>query len=371
MNARRLVFPAVLALSASAALVWSIDSIAASTPAPRATEPLFPPARSPSFTGLDGPWLGAVGLVEPAGEERQVGVHRSGVVTEVRVVEGQSVSAGDVLFVLDPRAREAEVALARAALQAAEAREAELAARVGPLAALVSASEARVRSARATLELAQSEDRRAVALADARALSTEEKERRSRAVEIAAANLAELEARTAEARSELALVTDGSPPGARLAAARAEVAQARAALAAAEVELELLTVRAPSDGDVLAVDLRTGEYASAGGSGSAPVVLGSKRLEVRAEFAEEDAPRFSAGARAFVSLRGAPERRAELTYLRTVPRLQPKRTLSGGASERVDTRVMEVLYALDASALPVAPGQRVDVYVAESAPAGP
>jgi hypothetical protein len=54
----------------------------------------------------------------------------------------------------------------------------------------------------------------------------------------------------------------------------------------------------------------------------------------------------------------------------------PKRSLSGASREQVDTRVLQVLYALDPKDLPVQVGQLVDVSIealatADAKPAAP
>jgi hypothetical protein len=46
-----------------------------------------------------------------------------------------------------------------------------------------------------------------------------------------------------------------------------------------------------------------------------------------------------------------------------VPLVQPKRTLTGEAAERIDTRVVQVIYELGKGTHAVQPGQVVDVYI--------
>jgi len=41
----------------------------------------------------------------------------------------------------------------------------------------------------------------------------------------------------------------------------------------------------------------------------------------------------------------------------------PKRSLTGDSTERVDTRVMQVLYSFHRSDLHIFPGQLMDVYI--------
>jgi len=47
----------------------------------------------------------------------------------------------------------------------------------------------------------------------------------------------------------------------------------------------------------------------------------------------------------------------------------PKRSLTGDSTERVDTRVLQVLYRFDRGDLPVYVGQQMDVFV-EAPPIG-
>jgi hypothetical protein len=50
----------------------------------------------------------------------------------------------------------------------------------------------------------------------------------------------------------------------------------------------------------------------------------------------------------------------------------PKKSLTGDSTERVDTRVMQVVYSFFRTALAVYPGQLMDVYIEDrSGPAAP
>jgi len=52
-----------------------------------------------------------------------------------------------------------------------------------------------------------------------------------------------------------------------------------------------------------------------------------------------------------------------IEYVRTVPVVIPKRTLTGENSERIDTRVMEIIYRFTQDNPQVLPGQLLDVYI--------
>ena len=71
---------------------------------------------------------------------------------------------------------------------------------------------------------------------------------------------------------------------------------------------------------------------------------------------------FSAAAVAFV--RGNRDLKTDLKFLRVEPYVVPKRSLTGESTERVDTRVLQVLYSFNREALPVYVGQQMDVFVA-------
>jgi hypothetical protein len=62
-------------------------------------------------------------------------------------------------------------------------------------------------------------------------------------------------------------------------------------------------------------------------------------------------------------VRGDAEVPLELTFVRVEPFVQPKRSLNRDASERVDTRVLEVLYSLPPGAQQVYVGQQLDVFI--------
>jgi len=53
-----------------------------------------------------------------------------------------------------------------------------------------------------------------------------------------------------------------------------------------------------------------------------------------------------------------------LRFVRIVPDVQPKKTLTGENAERIDTRVMQVIYAVEKPPAFLQPGMLVDVAVA-------
>ena len=145
--------------------------------------------------------------------------------------------------------------------------------------------------------------------------------------------------------------------------ARAVVEQAQAQLAQTETELDRLVVRALVDGEVLQVNVRLGEYVGTP-PGQPLVVLGdTHRLHVRVDIDEYDIPRFRPQAAARAVVRGQPRTEHALRFVRTEPYIVPKKSLTGDSTERVDTRVLQVIYAVEAGPRPLFVGQQMDVFV--------
>jgi RND family efflux transporter MFP subunit len=151
-----------------------------------------------------------------------------------------------------------------------------------------------------------------------------------------------------------------------VAVAQAQLEAARAAVAQTQALLERLIVRAPIAGTILQVNVRAGEYASPTAS-SAPVVLGSTdEVQIRADVDEQLAPRVKAGQKAIGYLKGDASHPIPLQFVRIEPYVIPKVSLTGSTTERVDTRVLEVIYAFkNNSDRPVYVGQQMDVFIKE------
>lgn len=256
------------------------------------------------------------GLIEANTRNIAIGSFVSGIVTVINVVEGQRVEAGTPLFVLDRRLAEAELAIARSAVTTAQARVAAAAA-----------------------DLADQEDQ------------LHRSEKLKTGVVISEDRLMRLRFAVRTAR-------------ARLEAARAEVETAEARVRSTAVELERLTVRAPVGGLILKVNMRVGEFVSAGPAADPLVLLGDDRpMHVRVQIDENDIWRLKPDAAAEAVVRGQRQQRFALQLVRTDPYVLPKRSLTGERSERVDTRVLELIYRFDQGEEPVFIGQQVDVFI--------
>jgi multidrug efflux pump subunit AcrA (membrane-fusion protein) len=161
-------------------------------------------------------------------------------------------------------------------------------------------------------------------------------------------------------RREFSLATAKARASATLAAA----AVSEEAVRQAQTDLEILTVRAPRDGRLLQVNLREGEYASIKSASDVLMLLGDvDTYQVRAEVDEQDAVLIGGDSPAVASLKGHSELKIPLKFVRIEPYVVPKRSLTGDSLERVDTRVLQIVYAFDRPEFPVYVGQQVDVFI--------
>ena len=320
-------------------------------------------ALTPSPLPLPAPQIGAVGLVEPSSQEISIGTDISGTVSKVFAVPGVKVSKGQPLFVLDTRMTEAVVAQRLRDLAAAEARLTLARSRVPGLEAEVQAAMTAVEAARADKDDATDVVRIASGLNSGDTISAREITRRRNALRTAEAKYAEASARLALAQANLALY-DEAKGGANITIELAAIEQARASLKLAQTDLELRTVSAPIDGEVLRVNINPGEFALAGAVTQPLIVMGrTDPMHVRIDIDEADISRYRPGARALASLRGDAVRKLQLSFVRVEPLVVPKRALSGLTTERVDTRVMQLIYAIVEDGMAILPGQQVDVLI--------
>jgi hypothetical protein len=68
-------------------------------------------------------------------------------------------------------------------------------------------------------------------------------------------------------------------------------------------------------------------------------------------------------APATAHVRGTRQIQTGLKFVRVEPYVIPKRSLTGDSTERVDTRVLQVLYGFERGTLPIYVGQQMDVFI--------
>ena len=336
-------------LIAAIALVFAVGAVIAMKPVRHAEPPPSPPPATKFQSAV-----GAVGLVEANSENIDLSCAVSGMVTGVYVKAGDRVQAAQKLFSLDDRDLQADQRVKRAALEAARARLTKL--EEQPRAEDIPPAEARVREAQANLADAEVQVRLIESVTDRRAVREEDVQRRRLAYQAA-------QARLAEAQAQLALLKAGAwAPD--IAVAKSEVAQAEAQLKLVETNVDRLSMRAPIAGVILQNKVRLGQYAQCGPLSEPLMILGSVTpLHVRVDVDEHDAWRVREGAPALASPRGNGSLRIPLEFVRFEPYVIPKKSLTGDSTERVDTRVLQVIYRVKDQDAPLYVGQQMDVYI--------
>ena len=186
--------------------------------------------------------------------DAQLGFKVPGRVAERLLSEGQRVTAGQLVARLDDTEQQAQVALRRAELAAAQAALAELEAGSRPQ---------EIAAARATVRSAEAERDRARLEAGRQKELRRQEANAARESETADATFAVAEARVAEAGERLKLLEEG-PRQETIAQARARLEQTRAALALAETQRDNTRLVSPLSGVVLSHNIEAGEFVSAG-----------------------------------------------------------------------------------------------------------
>jgi HlyD family secretion protein len=337
-------------LLAAIAVGFGIATLSHLTP----KEQLLAAPNPPPLTRLGANTISGLGEVQMAGEPIAIATPISGIVSKVHVIPGQMVTAGEPLFALDDRALRAEFHNRTATLATASAKLLKLKAGTRP----EDLPPARARVAAATASLKRMEDtwNRAKLLVEQRALSEEEHFAKKYSFDQSSAELA-------QAKADLAKLEAGSWCH-DIEIAEYEVASAKASVEQVQVDLDRLVVRAPVDGMVLHVDVRPGEFAGAEKTASPLVQLGVHGpLRVRVQIDEEDVSRVSPNARAEGFVRGRDRTLIELHFLRVDPLIVPKKSLTGGTTERVDTRVLFVVYEVVGATPQIYAGQKLDVFM--------
>jgi len=329
--------------------------------------PAFSPATNPYPTGIY-----ANGILESdqtSGENVNMYPEVPGTVKQIPVSEGQAVAKGTVLIVIDDSVQRATVEQLQSQEQAARALLDELQAQPRP--ETLAIAEAQVASALAAAKTSEDELAKQQAAYDRnpKSVSKESLDSAVNAVAVAAAGLA-------VARRQ----RDLTRAGAWVYDIRNQQRQVEAlhkSYVSADALLSKYTLRAPVDGVVLAMKPAVGTFVSAQGSydaytqGMAPVVvLATKptRLNVRCYVDEILVPRLPrpSAIKAQMSIRGS-SIKIPLRYVRTQPLVSPKIELSDQRQERVDVRVLPIIFQFDAPKdVTLYPGQLVDVYIGES-----
>ncbi len=350
----------------AAGLLLAVVSALIFSEQPKPSAPLFGPAVNPYARGIY-----AQGMIESEqsqGSNINIYPEVSGPITQVLVAEGQGVRAGDALLTIDDSVQSANSEQIKAQAEAALSTLNELKAQ--PRREALAVSAAQVDNARATLKSAAdqlSKQEQSLQM-DAHSVSEDAIDNARNAEKVAATNLLVVQRQFELTRAGAWSYDIQNQEHQYLALTKA--------YAAAASLLSKYTIRAPCDGVVLAVQAGRGSYVSAQGTydtytqAYVPLITMATpqgHLQVRAYIDEVLISRLPnpSSLKAQMSVRGT-EIRIPLTFVRIRPYVSPKIELSDGRQERVDVRVLPVIFRFPNDPhLNLYPGQLVDVYVGE------
>jgi len=308
MDYRKWILPSLAIIGSMTALLvvfWS-----------HRTEPtpliIFPAAQSPYEHAIYG-----AGMIEASTENIAIGTPFIEPIAEIYVTKGDNVQAGDALLKQDTRSLEAQEQTAQSQLSAAQI----------------------------NYENLKTQFSFYERLTDKRAVSEQS---------YSAAYYAMLQAQE-------------------------QVKVAETTLQQIKTDIERSTIRAPVDGKILQINAHVGEIYAPESYGitqsystlpTAQILMGTiSPLQMRIDIDEEDCWRFRRGAQATAFVRGNTKIHFPMKFVRVEPYIIPKTAFTGETIERIDTRVLQVLYQFEPMDLPIYPGQLLDVFI--EAPALP
>ncbi len=338
------------------ALVFAVRS--------RPLAPVFAPAANPYEHGVYA--NGIIESLQESGENINVYPEVGGTVIEIPVHEGSRVSRGATLVRLDDSIQRATAEQLQAQADAALAMLEEL--RAQPRAENLEIARAQVRAAERGLKSADDDRAKQQQAYDTMPDSVSKMvlDQAINATELARANLA-----VAQRNYELVKA------GAWSYDIRNQEAQYNAltkGAAAAHALLAKYTVTAPVDGVVLSITATVGSYVSPQGTlqsysaGIAPLLVmgaGDDYVAVRCYVDEILIAKLHdlEGLQATMFIRGT-DIKIPLEFVRVQPLVSPKIQLSNQRTERVDVRVLPIIFRFKKPEnVLIYPGQLVDVYM--------
>jgi len=279
----------------------------------------------------------APGVTEPKSRTIQIFSEVAGTIRAVHVSAGDRVVKDQVLAEISNDIQKANVDLARAVLERAQADLTRL--RNGARPQERAIAKAQVDETEAALRMAEFEWQRVQKMTKQNATSAKE-------VADAQHTLSLTRARFDAARKRWEL-SEAPPRTEDVARAEAAVREARAQLATAGSVLEKTHIRSPIDGIVLYRFREPGEAVFIDKPVPILTVGDRSRLHVRVDVDELDIARVSVGQHVYATAPAFDGRRFTGRVVHIEPTLGPKNFRTNRPTEKLDTRIQEVVVALD------------------------
>jgi HlyD family secretion protein len=316
---------------------------------PVTKQPVTRPNTGPYKTQIAG-----VGVTEPSSGNILIGTPLNRIITEIYVKVGEKISKGETLFTLENRELFANLNIEEAAYDNALAKQQRL--KSLPQPEDLAIAEANLNSAKIALESAKSQNEMVQQLTDPRAVSQEEKNRR-----LFAMRQAEVKLNQAQANYDKVKAGAWKPD---LEIADAEISLAKAKLDLAGAEIERTIIKSPIDGTVLQVRIHEGELPTMDPFRTPMMIVGNTdEMYVRVSINQVDIPYFHPESAATAYFQGDQRVKFSLNFVRMEPYLVSKQYLTNEINEKVDTRVLQIIYRIKNEGKPIFVGQQMDVFI--------
>jgi HlyD family secretion protein len=321
----------------------------------------LPPPKQPSTTTFIKTVAGS-GIIESKTENIAVGTAVPGIVMEVYVEVGQNVQPGQELFKIDDRELQAELTVRQQKVQSVEADLGRL--QNLPRQEQIPVIKAQIEEAQANLAERADELKRANELVKTRTWTEQDLINRQKMYDVAAAQLRRTEAEFVRVSKDL-IAWDYE-----LRSAQAQIEYSKAEVQYIREQLKRCIVKAQEAGRVLQVNIRKSEYAATGNKDPLILLGNIEKLHIRVDIDEHDIPRIpkfqangTTNPEAFARLKGETEEKIPLSFVREEPYVVPKKSLTGLSTERVDTRVLQMIFEVQPTQKMLYVGQQVDVFI--------
>lgn len=312
--------------------------------------------------------IGGTGLIEPESEAISIGTNISGVVSLVSVKPGQKIKKGDILFQIDDRDQKAILNGAKADIVIAESKLQQSIAEIAIAKAKEISASSLVEEGIAEFNNYNEVLKRDQKLFERNSVSVEQLNILKFKVAEAKSKVKDYEARLEQAKDEKLMLQTDKGDGPTMILHKSELERAKIQAESEQIKLDLYRIKSPIDGTVLKVNVRAGEFAQAALLSTPLMVVGDiDPLHVRVEVDESEIHRFQSDKPAVASPRGQSQLKINLRFIRSEPLVVPKQVITGSTTERIDTRVLQVIYAIEDKVNGLSPGQQLDVFIRTTA----
>ena len=318
-------------------------------------KPAIPPVETSSHSlSPFHSYITGIGIVQASSENIFIGTPINRIVEQVLVKVGMEVKKGTPLLKFENRDLESILFEKQIAYDITLAKLAKLEAL--PRQEDVRTAESALKSAQIDTLQARNELEMALSVEDTRAISQEEVNKRRYRFE---------QARSKEQQAEINLDTIKAgtwKPDIHIA--QLETEQAKANLEKSKTDIERTVIRSPIDANVLQIKIHEGELPPADSSRNPQMIIGNTEEKyLLVSINQYNAPYFRSNAPAVAFLQGDNRVQFPLQFIRLEPYLVDKQNLSNDIADKVDTKVLNVIYSFNSEADGLFVGQQMDVFI--------